>query len=64
MKQCSPFDPTYTMPIGDVADALEVCSNRVRQLDPILQPIRRRGMRRYNPQRVAEVLAERRAKAR
>lgn len=57
------FDPTYTMPIGDVADALEVCSNRVRQLDPILQPVRRRGVRRYDPLRVREVLEARRAKA-
>lgn len=50
----------YTMAIGDVAEVLGVCTQRVRQLDGELEPVRgRQGYRRYDP-RVVERVAKRR----
>ena len=60
-----PFTFTHTMPSGDVARALGVSDERVRQLDHELKPHRREdGVRRYDPKvvkRVAEQRAARRS---
>jgi hypothetical protein len=49
----------YTMPIGDVARALGVTTERVRQLDAELEPQRIGRYRRYNPAIVQRVLRAR-----
>lgn len=57
------IDP-YTMTSGDVARALGVTDERVRQLDDELKPKRRaNGRRYYLPSNVVE-FAERRARVR
>ncbi|MBV8762266.1 MAG: hypothetical protein JO257_33555 [Deltaproteobacteria bacterium] len=50
----------YTMHVGDVARALNVTTERVRQLDDELQPVRIGRFRRYNPA-IVESVMERRA---
>lgn len=47
--------PRHTMPIADVAQVLGVSTNRVRQLDDELEPIRVGRFRRYEPRRVEAV---------
>lgn len=56
------IDP-YVMPPGEVARYLDVGVDRVRQLDPILKPIRRRNGRRfYDPKIVEKYIRARNAK--
>ena len=54
--------PTHTLTVGDVARMLDVSPDRVRQKDDELEPVRVRGQRRYDPQVIARVMAERAAK--
>jgi len=51
----------HTMTIGDVAHVLGVTSDRVRQLDSSLHPVRRagNGQRRYDPAVVERIAKER-----
>jgi DNA-binding transcriptional MerR regulator len=53
----------YVMHVSDVARALGLSPDRVRQLDEELRPIRRPNRRRYyDPALVAEVLRARAAR--
>lgn len=50
----------YVMCVGDVAVAIERSPDRVRQLDPLLQPVRKpNGARRYDPAVVAAYIESR-----
>jgi DNA-binding transcriptional MerR regulator len=51
---------THTMVIGDVAELFRVSTTRIRQLDELLQPIRKpNGARRYSRDIVEQVLRDR-----
>lgn len=55
---------SHVLSIADVAAALGIGVQRVRQLDPELMPVRRKnGYRAYDPRVVADVLAKRKKAA-
>jgi len=52
----------YTMTTAQAARVLDLCVERVRQLDDVLKPVRtggRRGHRRYDPAAVTCIAEER-----